>query len=151
MNTEERRTSRIPRPSRPSSTGTPLQEKVGYMLSAYHPLLSGQPCIFDRPNFSSTRAALQSPNVQFGLNTERRLTTTDRKRKAAAGLDVVPEYGNATTSAHKRPAYQRPGSAQPARSAPATNRSAPSGASSGGEECQNRSFRVVGVIGLTSP
>lgn len=46
------------------------------------------------------------------------MTTTDRKRKAA-GLDVVPEYG---TSA-KRPA--RAGSAQPARSAPAPNRSAP--------------------------
>eukprot|EP00983_Pelagomonas_calceolata_P109881 1159607-Pelagomonas_calceolata.AAC.9 len=68
---------------------------------------------------------LQSPNVQFGQNTERRLTTTDRKRKAA-GLDVVPEYG---TSA-KRPA--RAGSAQPARSAPAPNRSAPT-VSGGGE------------------
>ncbi|KAF5838673.1 kinesin-like protein [Dunaliella salina] len=86
MHSEERRTSRIPRPSRPSSTGTPLQEK--------------------------------SPNVQFGQNSERRLTTTDRKRKAA-GLDVVPEHA----ASAKRPA--RAGSAQPARSAPAPNRSAP--------------------------
>jgi len=147
---EERRGSRIPRPTRPSSAaGTPLQEKVGPVKPNSHThTCPGSPPvapISTSQAHAKTRCknhATQSPNVAFGLNSERRLTTTDRKRKAA-GLDVVPEYG---TSTAKRTARAGPSSG-PARSAPApVNRTAQPSTSSGGN-----SFGSVSCVEAQMP